>query len=212
MKRKDSQTIAIIAVIIVAAALLVVGLATAPSLSPPEQQNKTLYNITKDGVQYVFTTNIYDALNVPIYDKERVYSKLALAQRIWILFRDEGNNSMLAAASFDVTSKLVHYYVYTQGRIVNITGAEISQLNGTLQGTFIEFRGPTTGANETSIRYNRGVIIVQALNSSDLRTVADRLTLVLFEDDLRALNVTIPASPVEQASPVNASNSSNESS
>ena len=169
-----------------AAVLIYVGVASQPQ---PVQE---LHSIVKDGVEYVFTSNIYDAAKVPLYDEERIFGALTLAPRVWMLFRDGADNSHIAIASAELASKLAHYYAYTQGRIVNITGVELSQIgNRTLAGTFIEFRGPAAGANETSVSYKSGRILVQAANASDLRLAADRLALVLFEDELAALNVTL---------------------
>jgi hypothetical protein len=160
---------------------------------PPEQ--RTLYNLTKDGIEYVFSNDIYKALDVPIYDKARISEELMSAQRIWILFtNDTADNAYVAIASSELTSKLVHYYAYTQTRLVKASGVELSELNATVQGTLIEFRGPNTGANATDVHIDGVRIIVQALNASELRLVADRLALVLFEDDLLTMGIDIPRS------------------
>ena len=160
---------------------------------PPEQ--RTLYNITKDGIEYDFSNDIYKALDVTIYDKARISEELMSAQRIWILFtNDTADNAYVALASSELTSKLVHYYAYTQARLVKASGVELSDLNNTVQGTFIEFRGPNTGANATDVSLSGSRILLQALNASELRLVADRLALLLFEDELKAMNITIPIS------------------
>ncbi|MEM7813751.1 MAG: hypothetical protein QW548_02525 [Candidatus Aenigmatarchaeota archaeon] len=192
MERTALATFAVVIAIAAACGLIYLGIALQPSA--PE-----LHSITKDGVEYVFASNIYDAIKVPLRDEEKVYGRLALAQRIWILFRDSEDNSQVALAASELTSKLKHYYAYTQGRLVEISGLEWSQIgNKTLAGTFIEFRGPASGAAETSVSYKAGRILLQATNATDLRLVADRLALLLFEEELAALNITVPERPAPE--------------
>jgi len=175
--------------------LLIVAAVVAGCIGqqPPEQ--RTLYNITKDGIEYDFSNDIYKALDVTIYDKALISEDLMSAQRIWILFANNtADNSYVALASSELTSKLVHYYAYTQTRLVKASGVELSDINNTVQGTLIEFRGPNTGANATDVHIDGARIIVQALNASELRLAADRLALVLFEDDLLTMGIEIPGS------------------
>jgi len=176
-------TILIISVVAVALVAGCIGQTPAPAL----------YNLTKDGIEYVFSNDIYKALDVTIYDKAFISEELMSAQRIWILFKnDTADNAYVALASSELTSKLVHYYAYTQARLVKASGVELSDLNNTVQGTLIEFRGPNTGANATSVSLSGSRILLQALNASELRLVADRLALLLFEDELKEMNITIP--------------------
>ena len=152
-----------------------------------------LYNITKDGVEYDFSNNIYTALNVSVYGKDTIYSMLSFTNNIAVLFTDnKDDDPYVATAAAELTSKLSKYYPYSQGRLVAIKGFEMSNLSGVLNGTMIEFRGPHTGANSTDVRIDGNRIVVEALNASDLKLVGDRLALVLFEDDLQKMGVVVP--------------------
>lgn len=186
--KKESQRHIFAAVAIAVIIIAAVALYMLQSAQPKPE----LHNITKDGVEYVFSSNIYDAINVPLPDAPEIYNNIMSADRIAILFTDnKQDNSMIATASIGITSKLAYYYTYTQTRVVNITGYNLLNLsNATLDGTLIELRGPNTGANETSVKLENGRIILQALNASGLELVSDRIALLLFENELNAMGMS----------------------
>lgn len=161
----------------------------------PEQH--ALYNLTKDGVLYEFTNNIYDSLNVSIADENRIYEKLIMPDSIWILYTKGEDEQIVATEAANIVAKVQYYNTYTLGKIVSVGTYELTNQSGgnnvsigNLTGTLIELRGPAI-ANSTAVYISGERIIVEGTNRTQLSLAADRLTLVLFEDDLRALGLVI---------------------
>jgi hypothetical protein len=157
-----------------------------------------LYRLEKDGVLYEFSNNIYDSLKIPITDKDRIYEKLIMPNRVWMLFSADDNASAVAVAAASITAKVQYYNSYSLAKMIVFGTYELTNQSGEnnltvdeLNGTLIEVRGPML-ANETSVSLEGGIIVVQGTNYTQLSMAADRLTLVLFENELHALNVTIP--------------------
>jgi len=178
--------------------LLLLAVTVSGCIGQSVPVHNLLYNFTKDGVEYEFSTNVYDAIKISIYGKEDIYSRLVLTDRVLIIY---GNNSAdapyIATASAELASKLVHYYAYSQGRLVSISGMDLdsyaqNETARNMSATLVEYRGPNTGANGTYVRLEGDRIVVEALNGTEMKSVSDRLMLVLFEDDLRAMGIGLP--------------------
>jgi hypothetical protein len=110
---------------------------------------------------------------------------LAFAQKIVIVFMNSTDNSLFAKSGFELTSKLQHYYVYSQNRIVNISAQEFTDAPLPSDALIIGFRGPSSGADTTGVRsIGKDYVLVLGINATDFSMAADRLVLLLFEDSL----------------------------
>jgi len=164
-----------------------------------QSQPQALFNLTKDGVLYEFNNNIYDSLNVPISDKNRIYEKLVMPDQLWLLYTKGADEAIVAVAAADITAKVQYYNTYSLGKIVRVGTYDLSGQSeqnvsaSDLTGTLIELRGPAM-VNETAVFMSGERIIVEGTNRTQLSMAADRLTLVLFEDELRIAGISIPAS------------------
>ena len=151
-----------------------------------QQPMEEIHILEKDGVEYEFSTDVREAAKIEVIGETQIFDSIALANNVSIIFREGGDNAIFAKAGFDLTNKLQFYYVYTQDRIVGIRGFEM--VNASMaEGTIIEFIGPTTGANETSVSLQNETIIVRGTTNQTFALAVDRLALVLFPDDVQAI-------------------------
>ena len=147
---------------------------------PPEPP---LQAIEKDGVQYVFSTDIREAIKIPVNDRDSIFDALVLAENVTILFENSTDNALFAKHGFELTSKLQNYYVQSLNKIVGVKGIEKSNATQAI-GLIIELIGPDTGATQSSVTWTGEGIVVQGETNQSFALSVDRLALVLFEDEI----------------------------
>jgi hypothetical protein len=141
-----------------------------------------LHSIEKDGVSYEFTSDIREAIKVPVIGKDSILEALAFAKNVTIVFSDGPDNRLFARSAPEMASKLQHYYTYSFNKVVPISGAEKSNLTQT-SGLIIELIGPS-GADQTAVSWADSGIRVEGLTNQSFVLASDRLALILLEDAL----------------------------
>ncbi|MBI5332616.1 MAG: hypothetical protein HZB65_03520 [Candidatus Aenigmarchaeota archaeon] len=162
-----------------------------------EETPKELYNITKDGVEYVFLNNIYDTMNMSVEDGSSIRKTINEPLSVKIAFNGSNSedNAYFSVVSYNLVEKLKNYYIYTRGKMVDFSAVN---LNGSEQfpygSTIILLKGPNTGANITRVYYDNacvynGVvvakfsrcIVIEGTDYSGLVKASERLMLFLLE-------------------------------
>jgi len=144
-----------------------------------KEQKKFLNSIIVEGNEYIFNTNLYEVVNVPSDNDEKIKDIVDKNNKICIKFDNssETDNAIFAKVSFNMVFKLTKYY-YTRG--------ELKKFEVCNEAPIIELVGPNTGAEENSLRLVGEKIIIQGRDKKEIEMAADKLVLIVFDVKLDA--------------------------
>ena len=185
--------------------LISVVLASGCVNQKPEAQ-KTLMNVTKDGIDYSFTNNIYDSLKIPINNETEIRRLIMHAPSISLVFNpsSEQDNSYFTVVLYNTVDKLKYYYTYTNGKYVDESMYNIYMINGTeflklerknstwikspsdinnIEWPVLYLKGPNTGASETSVKLSESgkIIYIQGTDYKNLSLASERFVLAVLD-------------------------------
>ncbi|MBI5061423.1 MAG: hypothetical protein HZB67_03855 [Candidatus Aenigmarchaeota archaeon] len=182
-------------------------------INQPKEEPITLTTITKDGVAYEFTNNIFDAMKVPMIEQAEIKRIVTKASAVSIVFNSSSKeeNAYLTVINYNMVGKLSSYYTYSKQQFVDETFYNIYDVkndrlmkfdrsinNWTESPTGIDniewpilyLKGPNTGANETSVTLDESgkIIYIQGTDYRNFSLAADRFTLEILGVNLDLLN------------------------
>ena len=142
--------------------VLILVLFTAGCLEQPVNS----VTIPGHNVEYIFSSNLREAILVPVNDEDIIRNLSLENKRINIVFdgSDRQDNGMISVSLFDITHKLttyflleniskefaIYYYIDDQWYDVNSNETAKPELNKEGEST-LWVLGPATGATETSV-------------------------------------------------------------
>jgi hypothetical protein len=156
-----------------------------------------LHNITisKHNIDYVFTSDIREAIQVPANNPQEIRGLLLQNYRINLVFdgSDAQDNAVIALAFHDITSKLtpyfiseniskefaIYYYIDDQWYDIQKNQTEKPELNKYNETTIL-ILGPRTGATKTSVELEDRTITVQGTTRENLAKASDKLVLIVM--------------------------------
>ncbi|MBI2583579.1 MAG: hypothetical protein HYW25_02840 [Candidatus Aenigmarchaeota archaeon] len=158
-------------------------LVTAGCISQQEPEKQT-FVIRKHGIEYLFSNPIENSSLVPVENEDEILQKILTAETVKITFEShEEDNIVFQLAGVEMASKLSHFYVYGQGRFVDVKAAEISGISPKENETVILMKGPNTGADGTSIHLSLDeIIVVEGDTEKNLMLATDRLALIYLKE------------------------------
>ena len=156
-----------------------------------------LHNITisEHNVDYIFTSDIREAIQVPANNQTGIRDLILKNYRINLVFdgKDQQDNAIIALAFHDITSKLtpyfineniskefaIYYYIDEQWYDIQKNQTKKPELNKENEVT-LWILGPRTGATKTEITLNDRTITVQATSRENMAKAADKLVLIVM--------------------------------
>jgi hypothetical protein len=165
------------------------------------QENITSIKLPGQGEQvYEFSYNIKETVQIPVNNADAIKELMDNNEVYAFVFdgSDETDNGRFRVAVINIVTKLTIYYNYE--RYPPLTSDNfrafyfINNGSGTVwydsndqviqapvfSGPVIWFKGPNTGANETSVRVNGNIIYVSGSTGRDIERAADRFVLAIF--------------------------------
>ena len=157
-----------------------------------------LHNITisEHNVEYVFTSDVREAIQVPANNPQEIRNLILQNYRINLVFdgSDAQDNGLVSVALFDITSKLttyfiseniskefaIYYYIDDQWYDIKKEPVEKPELNKEEEVT-LWIMGPRTGATKTSVNLEDRAITVQGTSRENMAKAADKLVLIVME-------------------------------
>ena len=138
-----------------------------------QPEKKELYNVTKDGVEYIFSNNVYESLNITIENEDLIRQTLDSPLSVVIAFNgsNEQDNGYFSVVSYNLVEKLKNYYIYSKGKRVGFAAIDINEGKIPPGNTIIVLRGPNTSARGTSVYYDNECIVNQIAISEFSRCV-----------------------------------------
>ncbi|MFH0837009.1 MAG: hypothetical protein V1870_02680 [Candidatus Aenigmatarchaeota archaeon] len=155
-----------------------------------QEEPKRLYNITQDGVEYIFLNNIYDTMNMTIEDSVNVNKTLYSPLKVIVAFNGSSteDNAYFSVVSYNLVEKLKNHYIYTRGILTEFEAINLEEKKPSVASTIIVLKGPNTGANSTRIYYDNACIVDGVMISQYSRCViiegADYNGLVIASERL----------------------------
>lgn len=176
------------------------------------EKPKALFNITKDGVDYQFTNNIFDSMKIPINNGSEIKRFIKYASAVSVVINstsDEIDGSYIVII-YNTVEKLKHYYIYSRGKFVdeyfykkyrikddkllkwsyeNNTWVESPVGIDSIEWPVLYFRGHDAGAAETSVTLDESgkIIYIQGTDYRNLSLAADRFALEVLGVNLDLL-------------------------
>ena len=156
-----------------------------------------LHNITisEHNVDYIFTSDIREAIQVPTNNPQEIRNLILQNYRINLVFdgSDQQDNAIVALAFHDITSKLtpyfineniskefaIYYYVGDRWYDIHKNQTEKPELNKEDEVT-LWIMGPRTGATKTSVNLEDRTITIQGTNRENLAKAADKFALIVM--------------------------------
>ena len=141
---------------------------------------------------YTFSNDIREALKVKTNDPQGVKDVGANLQHINIVFNgtNKHDNGYFSAVLISIINKVSLYYAY-EGKVIyfdsyyflddkwyNSTNEIIEKPN--LSDTILWLKGPSTGANETSLVLVNNTVYLSGTDYKGLTLAGDKLVLLLF--------------------------------
>jgi hypothetical protein len=139
---------------------------------------KNITEISLYGQDYKFSHNIVDSLKVSSNNQSGIKEIFDNCTSACVMFNgsSEVDNSYFAVVGYNVIWKLQAYYTnFNSPKIIYVC----NETNDT-SDVVIEFRGPNTGARETSVNLESNHIIVQGTSSINIEKAGDKLVLSIF--------------------------------
>jgi len=182
--------------IVIVVAIVVVAIFVLLTNTPETPRDPTEYEL--DNVIYKFSGNITEAWKFNVSYPEDVVMQLRYNNKIAIVFNgsSEEENAQLAKASFNIVTKLQHYYTYSQGHFGGFASIDLND-NATDSmllpddATYIYIMGPATGATQNLIHPGSGPavhdmvtkypwIFIEATDYASMAAAADKLVLLVL--------------------------------
>lgn len=167
----------------------------------PEKPQQVL-EITKDGITYQFTNNIFDSMKIPLNEGAEIKRLVKYASAVSVVFDNSSteDNAYFTVINYNMITKLTHYYAYSRGKFVDESFYPVYVINDgkllkkdKINNTWLDYnftldsiewpvlylKGPNTGAIETSVTldYDRKIIYIQGTDYRNLSLAADRFVL-----------------------------------
>ncbi|MEM7820626.1 MAG: hypothetical protein QW751_00270 [Candidatus Aenigmatarchaeota archaeon] len=146
------------------------------------------------GKLITFRADLDEAAKVPVYPNETVLlATLRDPQVNWVYLAyipNETENGFYAVTGYELAYKLTAAYKAMLGRVPAIRDMPLNETpqQPARDELIIWMRGPGAGANQTAVSVDRGIIIVEGPDFSevnrtwtDLDLAADRLLMVMME-------------------------------
>lgn len=168
--------------------LLIATLILAAGCVGQQQPQPKNFSIVRDGVEYVFSNTLEGIQRAGLSQENEIVSIVAFAPKVNIIYKQgTDDDSSLAIAATELSSKLAHYYAFTQKRRVEIAGIDAAQNQtgnqaANITGARIVMRGPLTGAQGTGVFVAAGTIIVEGADRTNLTAASDRLALHIIQN------------------------------
>lgn len=159
-----------------------------------EQQPVTEVSIPGHPV-YTFSNDVREALQVKTSGSDSIRKLILESRRLTVVFdgSDEKDNGSFQVVGFNVVTKLQTYFVW-EGQILSINSYYhigdnwFGFSNGTttqiekpsFSGPVVWMKGPSTGANETSLTLDNSTITLQGLDHKGLTLAGDKLSLIVL--------------------------------
>lgn len=159
-----------------------------------EQKDPILYIQVSGHGAYEFTNNVRESIEVPVNDPQTVKALIDNSKKIVIVFdgSDEEDNARFQVSILNTIFKLQDYYAhegkllddfdsyyYIGDRWYNKTNDFVDELH-LESDTVLWFKGPNTGAEETSVKIDRNVIFIEGKTGKGIELAADRFILAVF--------------------------------
>lgn len=144
---------------------------------------------------YTFSNDVRESLQVKADNSDGIRKLISSTRHLTVVFdgSDAKDNGSFGVVAFNIITKLQTYFVY-EGQILAVDSYYYigEQWFGTVNNTntqverpgltdpVIWLKGPSTGANETSVLLDGNIIFVQGLTHKDLTLAGDRLTLIVL--------------------------------
>ena len=159
-----------------------------------------LHNITisEHNVDYIFTSDIREAIQMPVNNQTEIRDMLLENYRINLVFdgKDQQDNAIIALSFHDITSKLtpyfineniskefaIYYYIDDQWYDIKKEAVEKPDLNKEDEVT-LWVVGPRTGATSTEVTLEDRIITVKGTSRENLAKAADKLVLIVMGID-----------------------------
>ena len=156
-----------------------------------------LHNITisEHNVDYIFTSDIREAIQVPANNPQEIRNLMLENYRINLVFdgSDAQDNGLVSVALFDITSKLttyfisenvskefaIYYYVDDQWYDIKKNQTEKPDFNKEDEVT-LWILGPRTGATKTNVELVDRTITIQGTSRENMAKAADKLVLIVM--------------------------------
>ena len=166
--------------------ILIIGLVVSAGCISQQEPEKYTYVIKKHGIEYIFSNPIENASLIPVINETEILNEILTTTKVRMTFEShEVDNIAFQLAGVDTSSKLSHFYVYGQGRFVDMGAEELINLteDDKANATIIQLKGPNTGATDTSVYLDQnGWIIIQGTHQKNLTLAADRFALIYLRD------------------------------
>lgn len=140
---------------------------------------------------YAFSNDLREVLKVPVRDKPEIEALLLQSGSMDIVFNGTSgqDNAYFTIVVLNTVSKL-QTYSYNEGKPLNFRSfyfvdeqwynSTHDEIEKPVLGTTMWFKGPETGASETSVSAEDNIIIIQGTSYKSLTMAGDRLVLVAF--------------------------------
>jgi len=166
--------------------ILIIGLVVSAGCISQQEPEKYTYVIKKHGIEYIFTNSIENASLIPVDNESQILDEITTTRKVRITFESQTtDNIAFQLAGIDTSSKLAHFYIYGQGRFVDMGAEELINLtaNDRENATIIQLKGPNTGATDTSVYMDpNGWIVIEGSDQKNLTLAADRFALIYLKD------------------------------
>ncbi len=155
------------------------------------QQPQPITNITIDGVDYSFTNDVREALKVPVNDRFQIQQLMIYSKNISVIFDCSipEEKPSIAVAAHNAVSTIQNYLVshgtFARFPVYCFVGEQWYDAtdNSTAKpvlGTTLWFKGPKTGANETSVLAENNTIVIQGTDYKNLTLATDAFSLTVL--------------------------------
>lgn len=142
---------------------------------------KNLTSLVIDGQEYLFSTNLYDAIKIPVKNETEIKSLFESYDEVCIIFNgsSEQDNAYFSAVLYNDAFKIVRYYTL-QGRSFGMPSCNEYNASEIIIPILL-IKGPNTGATENSITLNgTNIIIMQGTDAKGIKMVGDKLALIVL--------------------------------
>jgi len=161
-----------------------------------QQEDTQIREISIQGhaESYTFSNDLRDVLEVPINDPAGIREQF-FSSNVNFVFDGSSrqDNAYFTVTMTNIMAKVPPYMAY-EGRIIEFTpyyfvgdiwydrkGEEIEKPE--LQGPVLRLKGPSTGAEDTSVRIENATITVQGTDYINIVLAGDRLVLAVMNID-----------------------------
>lgn len=175
--------------------LLIVILASLVLVSGCAEQPQEIKEITIPGhgnQVYTFENDIREALKVPVNSETGVGILMSMYDHYTIVFdgSDMQDNAYFRVVlinlgkipifyAYEGKAISFEYFYYIGDQWYNETDGEIKKPDFSRRPT-IWLKGPSTGANETSLTLENNILYLQGTSYKNLTLAGDKLTLIVF--------------------------------